>query len=335
VGTINVLEANSTYYFIQRRPGNWDTIGRYVYSNGEIAYISVILALYCIGLIGCIYKIGLSIYLNGYHIFDRLGFIVAVITSFFIFRVVLFSLVLSNGLVDSTSPAPSYVLVEFPIILYFIFVSNYIILWVVIKRKSKHVRNNTNMIETVNIAVILTNTFVFAMFILCIILYETIVANPFYICGGQIVVFDSNTAFIILMVYRAIFSTIEILFGIALIYSGLAFVELLKQMTSVPTSLILRTQVVSIVGSLGLIMQGIYLLVIVATKTVQVVYLSLSILIVVEIIPAMVFLSMCEVKPISADSTHSHGSQKQTDTTKASLKTPASRSTAGTKDSIA
>jgi len=95
-----------------------------------------------------------------------------------------------------------------------------------------------------------------------------------------------------------------------LIYSGLTFVALLKQMTSVPTSLIVRTQIVSVVGSLGLIAQGIYLVVIVATKTVQVVYLSLSILIVVEIIPTMVFLSMCEVKPISGDSTRTSRSNK-------------------------
>jgi hypothetical protein len=58
--------------------------------------------------------------------------------------------------------------------------------------------------------------------------------------------------------------------------------------------------VVAIVGSLGLIAQAIDLLVITAAQIQQSNYVSLSILIVVEIIPALVFLFMIEVKSTAA-----------------------------------
>jgi len=304
IGHLNEILPNATYYFVQIREGDWQLVNRYIFETGEIVYLSFILAFYCIGLIGSFYKVCKSIYVNGL-VLQRLFFIIMVIFTFFVFRVVLFAMVLGNGLVDTTSPAPNYVLVEFPVILYFIFVSNYIVLWVMIRRKTKQVRQSVNMVQTANTLIIATNLFVFFMFILCIILYETIVADPVTICAGQVVVFDEQTAFIILMVYRAIFSTIEIIFGVCLFVSGFLFASLLKKMSTVPNSLVYRTQFVSIVGSLGLIMQGIYLLIIVATKTEQVLYLSLSILIIVEIIPALVFLSMCEIKPISGEQTRS------------------------------
>jgi len=311
VGVIPELETNATYYFIQRRAGDWTILPREVFSGGELAYLAVILTMYCFGLIGCVGKLIAFFWLNGIH-WDRLLFVLGTLTTFFIFRVVLFSLVLSNGLIDSTSPAPGYVLIEFPILLYFIFVSNYIMLWFFIRKDTKKLKSYKKLIQSANIGIVTLNAFVFIIFIICIILYETIVQDPYFICGGALVVFDSNTAFIILMVYRAIFSFIEIAFGVCLLYAGITFVKLLKSMDHVPIAVVYRTQAIALFGGFGLIGQGIYLLVVVATRTEQSLYLSLSILIVVEIIPTWVFLVTCEVKKISSLATASRSTRSKT-----------------------
>lgn len=43
-------------------------------------------------------------------------------------RVVFIALLLSNALLDAPN-AVGYILVEFPVLLYFIFVSNYVVIW--------------------------------------------------------------------------------------------------------------------------------------------------------------------------------------------------------------
>jgi len=116
------------------------------------------------------------------------------------------------------------------------------------------------------------------------------------ICGGAVTVFSSQRAFSLQIAYRATFSFIAIVLGIALFYTGYSFAQLLKKMTGVPKSKRYEILIVSMIGSAGLICQAIDLLIVTAAQVVQSNYVSLSILIIVEIIPATVFLILVDIK---------------------------------------
>jgi len=130
-----------------------------------------------------------------------------------------------------------------------------------------------------------------------IILFETVVAAPQFICGGRILLFDEQASFALIMAYRAIFSTLAIFIGTVLFVVALMFGQLLSDdYFNIPKLTRFRIYAISIIGGLGMIAQAIYFLVITATQTTPSNYLSLSILLVVEIIPAWLFLFVETVK---------------------------------------
>ena len=291
------LDSNKVYHFIQRIP-NWDTAPRVVFSGGEIAYLSVLLALYCIGFILSTIKLLYLIIVNFISQL-RLAIVLFLMVSFFVFRVVLFSLLLSNSLLGaSSSRAVNYLLFEFPILLYFCFVTNYISIWLVtISFSKKFTTKQQRSISLANISSIIFNFVIFLLFILMIILFETVVAEPVAVCGGRVIQFDKGQAFALIMSYRAIFSTIAILIGILLFVTAMMFGQLLADpYFEIPKIAIYRVYAISIIGGLGLIAQAIYFLVITATQITPNNYLSLSILLVVEIIPALLFIFVETIK---------------------------------------
>jgi len=155
--------------------------------------------------------------------------------------------------------------------------------------------------------------FVLVIFIVCIVLYETIVTPPRFLCDNQVLVFDDTASFVIQIVYRAIFSALQIIFGILLLISGWIFADIVEKVKGKKHhKRVLTIRLVALVGCLGLVMQGIYLLIIDATKTEQIPYLSLSILILEEIFPTYVFQQLMDLSSEDSIST-STGSKKQDD----------------------
>jgi len=260
------------------------------------------------------YKLGRGTYLTWVELqtlpFSRIIVVLLLMISFFIFRIVLFSMLLSGALFDSTSPAADYVLVEFPILLYFCYISNYIIIWASVAKLSKKVSNSQkNFVKTADYLTILINLFILGLFVL-IILFETIVGAPEIICHGTVVLWDDNAAFIIGLVYRCIFGTIDILFGFFLLITGLQFNKVLAGMITVKKEKQIKVLVVTAVGSVGLISQGIVWIIFPALRQEISNYLSLSILLVVEIIPTLALLSLLVEETIKEDTSKSVASRK-------------------------
>jgi hypothetical protein len=130
-----------------------------------------------------------------------------------------------------------------------------------------------------------------------IILFETVVEAPKFICDGQVLQFDEGASYALILAYRVIFSTIAIFIGIVLFIVALAFGQLLSDSYfNIPRLARFKIYAISIIGGLGMITQAIYFLVITATQTTPSNYLSLSILLVLEIIPAWLFLFVEQVK---------------------------------------
>jgi len=285
------LESNRVYHFVQRIP-DWETASRVVFSDGEIVYLSILLAFYCLGFVLSALKLCYLILTNGMSQV-RLLIVLVLMVSFFVFRVVLFSLLLSNSLLgESSSRAVNYLLFEFPILLYFCFVTNYISIWLVtLSFSRKPTTEQKRNINLANFSSIVFNLTIFLLFVIMIILFETIVAEPVAICGGRIIQFDEAETFALTMSYRAIFSSIAILIGLLLFVTAIMFGQLLADpYFEIPPLVRYRIYTISIIGGLGLIAQAIYFLVITATQVTPTNYISLSILLVVEIIPALLFV---------------------------------------------
>jgi len=137
--------------------------------------------------------------------------------------------------------------------------------------------------------------FVLGVFILMVILYSTIVNAPTYVCEGTFLVLDTGTSFAIIMTYRSIFSAVELVLGIVLLKIGTELVLIFRKFSkkiTVPLGKQIKIGLAVYAGAFGLFAQAIYYLVITATRNpYQSIYLSLSILLVDEIIPALCFLS--------------------------------------------
>jgi len=327
---LDIITSGQVYYFVQRVDG-WEDANRAVFTPGEIAYLSVLLALYCFGLVASICKFVYLLFMTGLEQI-RFAIVLFLMVSFFVFRVVLFSLLLSNSLLGSESArAVGYLLFEFPILLYFCFVTNYVLIWLAtLTFARKFTPQQQRNIKIANGVSVLFNFAVFLLFIIMIILFETIVAEPVYICNSQIILFDEDQAFALLMAYRAIFSAIAIFIGLMLFTVALMFGQLLSDpYFNIPRHVRLRVYAISIIGGLGLIAQAIYFLVITATKTTPSNYLSLSILLVVEIIPAILFIFVEYVKTDSDIKTRvkTLGSSSKTQMSAGSFSLPAVNAT--------
>jgi small-conductance mechanosensitive channel len=131
-----------------------------------------------------------------------------------------------------------------------------------------------------------------------IILYETIVSDPLLICGGTEILYDSDVAFALIISYRSLFSTLALIIGAALLVVGAMMLQMLSDPDlGASTGTYLKIMFATSVGTFGLIAQAIYYLVTTASRVRQSIYLSLSILLIDEVIPALVFLFIVSVLP--------------------------------------
>ncbi|CAK7994845.1 Hypothetical protein POVR1_LOCUS363 [uncultured virus] len=299
---LETFEKEKIYYFIQRLPQNFTTVSRDVFSTGEIVYMSILLALYLFGLIMSVVKFFYVFYVyapseNSYPI--RFGIVLALMGAFFAFRVVLFFMLLNQALLSAqSSRAVNYLLFEFPILLYFAFVTNYICIWInaFLMMKAKKI-NSERPFLIANAISVLVNVVIFVLFIIIIVLFETIIFQPYLICGGSILVFDTEKSFNLLLAYRIIFSAIAIVIGIALLMAGVKYGhELSNPEYQLSKKTLWKLYTLSIVGGLGLIGQAIYFLVVTATNSTPQNYVSLSILLLLEIIPALMFVFVESVR---------------------------------------
>lgn len=293
------------YHFIQRVPHNYTTISRTVFSDSEIAFLAVLLTLYSLGLIPSTYRFGVSFYSivmnyeGAAYLVKRFCVVAFLMMAFFAFRVALFSLLLSNGLLGAESTrAVVYLLFEFPILLYFAFVTNYVGIYFSMIRFGNnvmvHIDKYVRTLKLINLLTVIFNLIVFVLFVVMIILFQTIIASPYVACGGTVYIFDSEQAYALLLVYRCIFSSIAICVGLMLFVSAAWFTWFMSSNTDLRSmmswSTRVRTIALSIVGGLGLVCQAVYFLIITAKNETPVNFASLSILLVLETLPALLFV---------------------------------------------
>lgn len=314
---ISSLEDNTLYYFIQRVSQDYTVVERTVFDTGETAYISVLLALYCCGLTFAIIRFCMVLQttisdgVEATFASVRLACVLFLIISFFIFRVILFSLLLNNSLLGSSSTrAISYLLFEFPIVIFFSFVTNYVCIWLTLAQYAKDILGDfRKQIKLANLFSIVLNLIIFGLFILMIILFETIIFEPYLTCGGAVMLYDSDQNRALILSYRIIFSSIAIMIGLGiLIVASRAGQYLGKKKFGMTWKFRFRMYSISIIGGLGFIGQAIYFLIITIQDATPNNYASLTILLCLELLPALAFTFIDQLpKPRAGSSGGSTG----------------------------
>lgn len=303
------LQSDVVYHFIQRSAEKHTRILRTVFSRDDVAYMSVILTLYCIGLIATTIKLLMllvNIYIKGigYDEF-RYGCILVLMVMFFAFRVVLLSLLLSNQLLSPRSTkAINYVLFEFPILLYFFFVTNYVGIWFMtvkyIERLDILPKEYDRRLYFTNYVTIVISAVLLLLFIIMIILFETIIDDPILSCGGSIMIYDTESSNNLLLAYRIIFSSVSIILGTSLFIVGWTYASILYRLSEKYSSInmhdVFKLCLLSTIGGMGLIGQAIYFLIITIAGKTPVNVVSLTILVLLETIPSLLFVFIEAVK---------------------------------------
>lgn len=303
---ISLLETDVIYYFVQMVDGDYRDVKRSVFSTGEFVYVSFLLALYCLALGLLILKAIWVLYLyltteaSTRLPLYRTWWIMFLMGCFFIFRVILFAFLVSQSLLGSESArAINYVLFEFPILLYFTFVSNYMCVWLAVMIHSSKMENKglSKRLMMANYGSVFLSLCILVLFVIIIILFEVIIDPPRFICGGSIFWFETAQSYILLLAYRIIFSTIAIVLGILLflaaIQIGMAMEELKDELSWWSRS---KMYIIAVAGGLGLIGQAIYFLIVTTTESTPYNYASLTILLFLEIIPAFLFIFIDQTK---------------------------------------
>jgi len=313
------LITNQTYFVVQRFE-DWQTHRRYVFSGGEKAYISVILFLYVCLLVFSTYKLsnGLYLALTSSFEFSRIVMVLLLFEIFSVFRVVLFVILITETIVDVPSGG-LYVLIEFPILLYFVYVTNFLILWSYVIKATQSMTIDPTFLRTSALLTVGLNLFISGLFITIIILYQYVIADPVLTCSGQIVSWNSSGAYVIGLVYRCVFGGINICVAIAFARIGYGFYSLLNDKNYAN-----RVLAITLVSTFGLFAQGIVWIIFPALNENQSNYLSLSLLIVVEIIPTTGFLVMTPEQKMASTAETQKGNAG-TDGSKSASKTGGSK----------
>lgn len=327
---LSIFEQNQIYYFIERVDKNYTNVELTVFSDGEIVFISILLAQYCIGFIATVIKLAITCIIHWFTPRDielRYFVIVFLMLLFWTCRIILFSFLLTQQLLNVTlMRAITYILIELPIFLYFAFVSNYISDWIAFKYfdvKNLSPAELDNLRKKCNRLAFFFTLIIFTIFIIVVILFETIIPPPHFICGQSIFYYDSDASFALLMAYRAFFSTIAIILGTVLFIAGITINKLILKHGDNNKKTIQHSRkvlIISIVASLALIVQAIYFLIVTATKITPVNYASLSIIMILEIIPAFMFIFIDILKVPKASSITINGRTFGSKTTKSSTK---------------
>jgi hypothetical protein len=158
------------------------------------------------------------------------------------------------------------------------------------KKFSIHYQERAKLAGWISLAF---NVAIGLLFVIIIILFQVTIQAPYLICGGAILLYDVEASQTLLLAYRSIFSSISIVLGVVLCITAIVLANYMPEdMYWVKVKL----YALSLVGGLGMIGQAIYFLIITVTQSTPVNYASLSILLVLEIIPALLFVFVESVR---------------------------------------
>lgn len=293
-GVVGELKPEAQYFPIARVS---DVIGarRNIFNVGEVVQASFLTALYGFG---AIFAGALTFRLCTirFHLVHN---------AVWMFGIISFLRMIYFALMASSSPAESggadYILIELPSFLYFSALSFFVVSWVVLARTvvRKNLRRQGTMRFLMKV-VIAVNAVVYLLWIILIIIYETTKQTVVSPCGSRLgTQVDNTTRRAISLTYRVFVGIISLVIGLGFIVYGSIIVRGLISSAQASrggtkSALKPRSMLVfqlTFICSVGLIVQTIFLIILVATGF-QNNVLTMSFLGFFELLPMLIIMAI-------------------------------------------
>jgi hypothetical protein len=297
--TDNDAELNTNIYFFIQRVENWqEQLPQMEFTQAELGLIISLIICYT-------FTLGFS----GYRIIEmiRYGYVAQIkiliycfLAGLFLVRLLYFLLLVGN--VFAIESRGDYVLIELPSFLYFSTLSVYVIVWAVSLRSALDMGNDTKRL--LQRATLIVNGSIYLIFILLIILYETLRPAPVVECNGLLVTNDLTTSSGIALAYRLFVTSISFALMLCFAIYGIKATRLMGRNSQIKSKNTAKnkTMQTTAISASGLLVQCIYFLLLLVVNF-QNNILSLAVLFVVEIGVGVTLLVLTDVrKKISSTS---------------------------------
>lgn len=192
-------------------------------------------------------------------------------------------LILSGVVIGNNSTAIDYILVELPSFLFLTIMTFFIIIWATLIRVNRKLSRRKNNTHFWGIFFAL-NGIIYAIFIILIIIYESVKPHTTSSCGGRLVQLNQTTRRNTAIAYRAILAGFALIISIAFFITGSRIYTSLHGASNVRASRKRKIFWLTTVCSIGLL--GVSaLLITLAASGKQNNYVALALLVVFEVIP--------------------------------------------------
>jgi hypothetical protein len=293
-GIINELSPEAQYFPVIRL-ADASTARRFIFNVGEVVQAAFLTALYGLS---CLFAGILTFRLCNirFHLVHNAVWVFGVIS---FLRMIYFALMAASS--PAESGAADYILIELPSFLYFSALSFFVVSWVVLARTvvRKNLRRQGTLRFLMKI-VIAVNAIVYLLWIALIIVYEITKQNVVSPCGSRLGnQVDNTTRRAISLTYRIFVGIISLVIGLGFIIYGSIIVRGLvasakSSRGGTKSALKPRSMLVfqlTFICSVGLIVQTIFLIILVATGF-QNNVLTMSFLGFFELFPMLIIMAI-------------------------------------------
>lgn len=287
-GTIERLDGDHAYYPIIRLK-NAETKKKNDFPAGEAGFYGIMCILYLAAAILAAWRFLATVLAGTFAPRNTQVWIFLTICVMMSIRALYIILILAGVVIGNSSSAIDYFLVELPSFLYLTIMTFFIIIWATlirVNRKLSRRRNNANFWGIF----FLINAIIYAIFIILIIIYESVKPKRRTLCGGRLVTIDQTVRRNTAIAYRAILAGIALIISISFFVTGSRIYLSLRGASNARASRKRKIFWLTCVCSVGLL--GVStLLIVLAASGKQNNYVALALLVVFEIIPCSVILA--------------------------------------------
>jgi hypothetical protein len=218
--TVALIEpTDNIVYFPVVRVENWSTDRPSLpLTDSELALLIISIVCYAFCFVYCLVKAAMIL---RYKLHKQLNFAVILLLGALCLVRLLFYLLSVGGVFATQNSHGVYILVELPSFIYFSALSFFVVLWVFTMRLIRKPSISRSVMNKRIIRVVaILNAVLYAVFIVLIILYETLPDGDNSICGGRLITRDLSTRQSIAMVYRLIVSILSFALGAGYLING-------------------------------------------------------------------------------------------------------------------
>lgn len=205
-----------------------------------------------------------------------------------IIRALYIILILTGVVIGNSSTAIDYILVELPSFLFLTIMTFFIIIWATlirVNRKLSRRKTNTNFWGVF----FFINGVIYSIFIILIIIYESVKPQTTTLCGGRLIELNQTTRRNTAIAYRAILAGFALIISIAFFITGSRIYTSLQGASNARAGRKRKIFWLTTVCSIGLLGVSTLLIVLAASGR-QNNYVALALLVVFEVIPCCVIL---------------------------------------------